>query len=143
MPRTHRLARAAARPGAVRPGFSLLEITLVVLIIGVLMGIATVAFAPRLLQAKGQATEATMVQIKQALETYRGQHNQYPSNLSALTPDLLEGPLVDGWDNPFWYAVPGQGGRPYDLISAGDDGDHGTMEDNIDVWSMDQQDRGG
>ncbi|MEO1007291.1 MAG: type II secretion system protein GspG [Planctomycetota bacterium] len=125
--RTHRAAR----------GFSLLEITLVVLIIGVLMGIAGVAFLPRLLQAQSTATESTMTTVKQSLEQYKAQNNAYPTQLAQLVPNYLSDPPTDGWDRQFWYATPGQAGRPFDLISAGEDGNYSTADD-ISVWTLGQ-----
>ncbi len=125
-------------PRHARRGFSLLELTLVILIIGVLMGVAAVAFAPALLRGKTTATKASMTTIKRAITEFQGVNNQYPTTLQALSPGFVEKVPNDGWDSPFYYAVPGQSGRPFDLISAGADGDYTTLADNIDVWTMDQ-----
>jgi general secretion pathway protein G len=122
-----------------RRGFSLLELTLVILIIGVLMGVAAVAFGPALLRGRTTGTKASMTTIKRAILEYQGVNNQYPPTLQALSPNFIEKVSNDGWDNPFYYAVPGQNGRPFDLISAGEDGDYSTITDNIDVWTLDQQ----
>lgn len=121
-----------------RRGFSLLELTLVILIIGVLMGVAAVAFGPALLRGKTTATKASMTTLKRAITEYQGVNNQYPSTLDVLAPSFVEEVPADGWDNPFYYAAPGQAGRAFDLISAGEDGAYGTPDD-IDVWNMDQQ----
>ena len=129
--RTFRSTRQARR------GFSLLELTLVILIIGVLMGVAAVAFGPALLRGKTTATKANLTRLKQAITEYQGINNQYPAGLDVLAPDYVESVPEDGWDNPFYYASPGQGGRSYDLISAGEDGAYGTPDD-IDVWTLDQ-----
>ena len=122
-----------------RRGFSLLELTLVILIIGVLMGVAAVAFGPALLRGKTTATKASMTTLKRAITEFQGFNNQYPVGLEALEPDYIESVPEDGWDNVFYYASPGTGGRPFDLISAGEDGSYGTPDD-IDVWTMDQDD---
>ncbi|UYV13557.1 MAG: type II secretion system protein GspG [Phycisphaera sp.] len=121
-----------------RRGFSLLELTLVILIIGVLMGVAAVAFAPALLRGRTTGTEASMTTIKRAILEYQGVNNQYPSQLADLSPNFIESVSLDGWDNPFYYAVPGQNGQPFDLISAGEDGDYSTLNDNINIWTMNQ-----
>ena len=120
-----------------RRGFSLLELTLVILIIGVLMGVAAVAFGPTLLRGKTTATKASMTTLKRAITEYQGINNQYPTALAALEPDFVDPLPEDGWDNPFYYAAPGTAGRPFDLISAGEDGAYGTADD-IDVWTMDE-----
>lgn len=127
--RTHNQRRAAR-------GFSLLELTLVILIIGVLMGVATVAFAPALLRGKTAGTKASMTTIRRALEEYKGINNVYPPSIGMLAPDFLQSVPKDGWGNDFYYSVPGQGGQPYTLISAGEDGLF-TTADDIDVWTLD------
>lgn len=118
-----------------RRGFSLLELTLVILIIGVLMGVAAVAFGPALLRGKTTATKASMTTLQRAITEYQGVNNQYPAGLAALAPNFVQQVPVDGWGNPFYYASPGQASRPFDLISAGEDGAYGTPDD-IDVWTM-------
>ncbi|MEQ8316493.1 MAG: type II secretion system protein GspG [Phycisphaerales bacterium] len=130
--------RKHTRSRHARRGFSLLELTLVILIIGVLMGVATVAFAPALLRGKTTATEASMTTIRRAITEYQGINNQYPAALQALVPGHLEEVPLDGWDNQFWYAAPGQDGRPFDLISAGEDGQY-TTADDINVWTMNEE----
>lgn len=118
-----------------RRGFSLLELTLVILIIGVLMGVAAVAFGPALLRGKTTATKASMTTLQRAITEYQGVNNQYPAGLVSLAPNFVQQVPDDGWGNPFYYAAPGQAGRPFDLISAGEDGAYGTPDD-IDVWTM-------
>ncbi len=120
-----------------RRGFSLLELPLVILIIGVLMGVAAVAFGPALLRGKTTATKASMTTLKRSITEFQGINNQYPTVLASLEPDFVDPLPVDGWDNPFYYAAPGTGGRPFDLISGGEDGAYGTADD-INVWTMDE-----
>lgn len=124
-------------PRHARRGFSLLELTLVILIIGVLMGVATVAFGPALLRGRTTGTKASMTTLKRAIVEYQGTNNQYPSTLDELAPGFVESVPNDGWGNPFYYSVPGQNGRPFDLISAGEDGQY-TTADDINVWTMDE-----
>ncbi|MEQ9097465.1 MAG: type II secretion system protein GspG [Phycisphaerales bacterium] len=120
-----------------RRGFSLLELTLVILIIGVLMGVATVAFGPALLRGKTTGTKASMTTLKRAIVEYQGVNNQYPPTLDALAPGFVESVPMDGWGKPFYYAAPGQDGRDFDLISAGEDGQY-TTADDINVWTLDE-----
>lgn len=124
-------------PRHARRGFSLLELTLVILIIGVLMGVATVAFAPALLRGKTTGTKASMTTLKRAIVEYQGTNNQYPPTLDALAPGFVESVPNDGWGNPFYYSVPGQNGRDFDLISAGEDGQY-TTADDLNIWTLDE-----
>lgn len=124
-----------------RRAFSLLEITLVVAIIGVLMAVAAVSVMGGAERAKSRATKASMATITTALKSYHLDNSKYPETISMLVtakPPFLEKTPQDGWANEFWYKVPGANGRPYELISAGPDGELRT-EDDINVWTMDDK----
>jgi general secretion pathway protein G len=124
-----------------RRAFSLLEITLVVAIIGVLMAVAAVSVMGGAERAKSRATKASMATITTALKSYHLDNSKYPETISMLVtakPPFLEKTPLDGWTNEFWYKVPGTNGRPYDLISAGPDAELRT-EDDINVWTMDDK----
>jgi|ERR1043165_9181554 general secretion pathway protein G len=125
----------------VRPAFSLLELTLVVLLIGILMAVVAINVPGYLERARTTATWASMRQIKTALSTYSGYSGgAYPGTLGALQqgssapldPTMT---LQDGWKHPFVYATPGTNGRAYDLYSKGP---NGTFEagagDDLDIW---------
>lgn len=124
-----------------RRAFSLIEITLVVAIIGVLMAVAAVSVMGQAERAKKRATQASMSTIVTALKSYHLDNSKYPETISMLItakPPYMDKTPKDGWTNEFYYKVPGNGGRAYDLISGGPDGDVSTREDNIDVWTMDE-----
>lgn len=128
--RTHTHARA----------FSLLELTLVIAIMGVLMAVAAWNLIGGADDAKIQTTEASMKVVKDALQTHYSRNNAYPPTLQALitgTSTLQQGSDLDSWDRPFYYNPTGRPGAPKDqgftLLSAGPDGEMGT-EDDIDVW---------
>ena len=127
------------RAHAARKGFSLLEITLVVLIMGVLMTVAVVAIAPKIFGAKLQSTKSTMETISNELDTWHATNSAYPTSLNNLP--LKKQPVVDGWRRQFYFSVPGKNGKPYDLISIGEDGIAGTQDD-IDYWTMEQKQPG-
>lgn len=121
-----------------RRGFSMLEMTLVILIMGILGTVAVIAFLPQVKGAKVQATKTTMKTIKNSLAQYQGQNSTYPPSLEALVPNFIDAPLpTDGWKRPFYYIAPGANGRPYDLISMGDDGQMNTADD-LSVWDLEQ-----
>lgn len=123
-----------------RRGFSLLELTLVIAIIGVLMAVAAVSFSGYMSRARVRATEVTLETVRSALRTYEAEYAAYPPDLKTLRtirPPLLDEDkkLQDGWQQEFHYRVPGRGSRPFDLISMGEDKQLGT-EDDINIWEL-------
>jgi general secretion pathway protein G len=130
--------RAYDRVG--RPGFSLLELMLVLAIIGVLTAIAAVSLSGAGERAKRRATIASMSQVVNALQNYKLDHNLYPANLDALrvgTTAYLDQnkQIADGWKQPFLYAAPGTSGHEFDLYSKGGDLTFGTQDD-LDWWRV-------
>lgn len=124
-----------------RPGFSLIEIVAVILLIGVLLAGAAVAILPQVQRAKVNSTKNSMRTIQTAINTYVVEKNQPPASLLELIPGYLEEQsATDSWDNPYYYTVTPGGANPYQLISGGEDGDFSTPEDNIDLWTMDLSD---
>jgi len=120
-----------------RPGFSLVEIVAVVVIIGILAAGAAVAILPQVEKARVNTTKNSMRTVKSAISTYMVEKSQAPASLSALVPDFLElGSTVDAWKTPYYFAVTPGGAHPYQLISAGKDQDLTTVSDNIDLWTM-------
>ena len=119
-----------------KPGFSLIEIMVVILIIGVLAAGAFGGF--RLLQrAKLSTTESKLAAVDTMLETYNNQIGEYPGDLSELVngptnqallkrwgePLATQEELEDGWKQPFMYEKKAKGARPpYELYSIGSKG---------------------
>ncbi len=127
---------APARRPRVRRGFSLLEISLVLIIMGILMTVVVVSMTGRADDAKRTTTMTKMTQIRDALDLYGLKYNSMPPTLANLmqTGYLKEVP-TDDWGSQFYYMVPGLQGKPYDLISMGptkQPGDPG----NINIWTM-------
>ncbi len=117
-----------------RHAFSLLELTLVLVIMGVLMGVVAVSVTGYAKRAKVQATKTTMMAVKQHLATYEANYSTYPDNLTVLVPDYIESSPKDGWDRDLFYVTPGSTpGRPYELWSLGPDGQART-DDDLDIW---------
>lgn len=122
----------------VAPGFSLIELTLVVVILGVLMAVVAVNVLGQGEKAKLQATKTSMTTIQTQLDAYHLEYSAYPPDLLLL--QRLDGflspnkPIEDGWKRAYWYKSPGTS-RPYELISMGKDGEYGTGDD-IDIWTM-------
>ncbi|MFG0242041.1 MAG: type II secretion system protein GspG [Phycisphaerales bacterium JB054] len=128
------------RTGRRAAGFSLIELTLVIVILGVLMSVVAVNVLGQGTKAKIRATEASMNTIRVQLDAYQLEYSAYPSTLTTLqtVPGFLSDAMAlkDGWDREFVYRVPGTNNRAYDLKSVG--ADPNDLTDDIDVWTMNQ-----
>jgi len=130
--------RRGTNPITAARAFSLLELTLVLAIIGILMAVAAYSIFGQGEKAREKATWATMNVVKTAIQQYQLNTASYPGDLTALqagkTPYLEPTKkLVDGWNNPLIYQTPGHDGQPFDLFSKGADGALGTPDD-ISIW---------
>ncbi len=133
--------RPAARRTAGR-GFTLLEMMLVVVIMGLLVGVSVFGVQGYINSARTATTKAEMTRIKQALETYNGTYGAYPETLEALASGgtrYLDRVPTDGWKRPFVYTLNmTDPDRPYLLFSYGRRGQSGDASERIDIWSMDR-----
>ncbi len=126
---------------AAQRGFTLIEIMVVVVIIGILGAIVVPQFMSRPDQAKATAAKVDIQAISTALEIYRLDNSHYPSTqqgLEALTrrpsgvpvprgwnpQGYLKSLPVDPWGTPYQYLNPGvkAGDGGFDLYSLGSDG---------------------
>lgn len=123
---------------SVRRGFSLIELTLVLAIMGVLIAVASFNLLGQGEKAKARATQTSMATIRTALDQYNLDHSAFPPDLATLqTMKLMDAnkPLQDGWNRPLVYDPRGRSKeQPYILGSNGPDGLAGT-EDDISVWA--------
>lgn len=134
---SHRLTRHTL---ARRGGFTIIELMVVLLLIGVLMGIAAINLPGVLNRFKADATRATMGTIKAALTEYRLRQNEYPPNnglVVLIEQEYLtrESDINDAWGNPIEFLAPSQVDGvdvEYTLRSPGKDGDYDTADDIID-----------
>lgn len=122
-----------------RNAFTLVELLLVVVIIGVLVAMVMPRLAGRTEQARAAAAKADIeANIASALDLYEIDNGKYPESLEALMekkedvkgwkgPYLKKKP-IDPWGNPYAYKVPGAHGD-YDLYSYGKDGVEGGGDD--------------
>lgn len=120
-------------------GFSLLELTLVIAIIGVLTAVVALNLGGLGGRAKTRATEASLTTIQTSIKAYHLEYSAYPPDLQTLiTTKFLDRdkPLNDGWQKAFFYDPRGRSkDQPYVLMSSGEDGVSGN-EDDIDIWTM-------
>ena len=119
---------------ALRQGFTLIEILVVVAIIGMLGAVAVPAYINYLADARRETTRALIKSVDDALVTYNAKHGgKYPDSLDVLTQEtededaILQGGIDDPWGNELKYEKRGKK-RPL-LTSAGPDGEFGTDDD--------------
>ena len=124
-------------------GFTLLEIMVVLVIIGVLAALVAPRFLERADEAKVEASKVQMQNIGQALKLYRLQHGKYPSSGEGLQvlasgsggKRYLDSIPKDPWGNDYVYLSPGVHGD-FDMLSYGVDGRAGGagMDADIGNW---------
>jgi len=124
-----------------RRAFTLIELMLVVIILGVLSAMVVPRLAGRSEQARVQAAKTDVnSSIPLALDLYEMDMGKYPESLDYLRtrpsdgdnwrgPYLKKKPL-DPWGKPYVYKAPGDHNQDgYDLSSLGPDGQAGTTDD--------------
>jgi general secretion pathway protein G len=120
-------------------GFTLIEILLVVVIIGMLATIAAINVPKFLGQGREGKAKADVSSIGTALHLYNMNEGKYPASLSALQegndPYMASIPK-DPWGRDYQYSVgSGRKGLRFEISSLGEDGV--ASGDDIGNWSMD------
>lgn len=132
-------------------GFTLVELLVVIVIIGLLATIVAINVIPATDKARVEKAKADVATIEQALDQYRLDNLNYPSGTEGLQallspPATLAQPAryrrggyikklpADPWGRPYSYSVPGKKG-PFDIYSLGADGQPGGEGDNADIYS--------
>ena len=130
-------------------GFTLVEILVVVVITGVLSGVAVMNVVGRIGEARIKAAKVDLQTIEAALSIYKMDNFSYPTTergIRALVerPPRYEAPNwsaqgylkklpVDPWGNPYVYSPDGEGDAPYTLKSLGAGGLPGGDEEEEDI----------
>jgi general secretion pathway protein G len=128
-------------------GMTLIEILVVLVLIGIVMGIVGGNFLSRGEKAKADAAKIEIGQIAQALDLFKLEVGRYPTQQEGLQA-LVSAPAgVNNWNGPYWkrgtvpkdpwgneyrYASPGAS-APYDITSLGADGKEGGDGVNKDI----------
>jgi len=130
-----------------RRGFSLLELLVVILILGILAAFVAPNLIGRGEQAKRDLVCVQMSTVSQALKTFKLHNGMYPDTeegiealLSNPDPDkypnyspqpYLETMPKDSWQQPFTYVKKGNG---FDIISFGADRKEGGTDEGADIF---------
>ncbi|MBU2886247.1 type II secretion system major pseudopilin GspG [Gilvimarinus agarilyticus] len=136
-------------------GFSLIEIMVVVVIIGLLASIVAPMVLDRAEEARINKVKADFKSIQTALKLYQLDNYVFPSSehgLKALMTEPTLSPVprnyraggyldqvpMDPWGSPYLYISPGEA-RPYDIYTLGADGVSGGTGPaaDISVWDQD------
>ena len=127
-----------------RHAFTLIEIMIVVVIIGMLAALVGPRIIGSLDKSKVQTTQAQLVNLKAAVQQFYMDCSEYPTSLDDLLNKTSnakwDGPYLDaktlpkdGWDNDFVYSCPGADNEPFDIISYGGDKTSGGEGYNADL----------
>ncbi|HEX9472602.1 MAG TPA: type II secretion system major pseudopilin GspG [Steroidobacteraceae bacterium] len=157
MRRLERPAWNSAPPLLARQrGFTLIEIMVVVIIIGLLAAVVVPQFLSRVDDARIAKAKQDVQAIQTALTMFKLDNYVYPTTelgLQALVqkPDstliknwraggYLQHLNKDPWGNAYLYEIPGKHGNEYDLYTLGADSQPGGDGINADIgnWNLDQ-----
>ena len=126
-------------------GFTLVELMVVIVIIGLLAGAVTASVRSYLIRGKQSVAAMEIAKICQALDTFYTVTDQYPSSdlgialLSEKTDTFPDGLLSkmpsDPWKRPYIYQIPGQDSA-YEVTCYGADGQQGGEGANKDISSV-------
>jgi general secretion pathway protein G len=138
-------------PSARSAGFTLIEIMVVIVILGVLAALVVPQIISRPDEARAAAAKVDIATLTQALKLYRLDNQRYPTaeqGLQALVTKPATAPLPpnwktggyldrlpnDPWGHPYQYANPGLHGE-IDVFSFGADGQPGGEGFDADIGS--------
>lgn len=141
-----------------KKGFTLIEIMVVVVIIGLLAAIVSPKFMVQFEKAKVVQTKTQIISLEQALKLFKLDCGFYPSTEQGLKA-LVEKPTVgkipenyteggylekgkvplDAWGNQYIYLCPGLLNNDYDIISLGRDGKEGGENFDADIYSWEME----
>jgi len=138
-------------------GFTLIEIMIVIVILGILAWQVVPRIMGKPEEARRLKARMDIASLETALKMYKLDNGVYPSTEQGLQA-LIEAPTIgqlprkwrkggylekgrvpmDPWENEFIYLSPGLHGD-FDLIAYGNDGEPGGEEDNLDInnWELD------
>lgn len=137
--------RGDSRP--LQQGFTLLELLVVILIIGLLTGIVAPRFLGQISRSEATAAKAQLDAVDKALQAYRMDTGRFPTTAQGLRALSTQpagetrwhGPYLQGdvpadpWGTAYQYRAPGSAGKEYELLSYGKDRAPGGTGDDADI----------
>ena len=137
-------------PRRAAAGFTLLEMLVVLVIIGLVAGLVGPRLFSKVDSSKVQTAGVQIKLLRGAVETMRMDIGVYPAPEAGLAilvtppsdpalrarwkgPYLDEAVPLDPWGNPYRYQIPGEEGRPFSIISLGADGKPGGEGNDADI----------
>ena len=131
-----------------RRAFTLVELMVVVVIIGVMATVVTLSVTDYLVTAKQNVARSEIATIKNALSIFFLENDRFPTNEEGLavlkqkTPQhpsgILSSDLKDPWGNEYIYVYPGSYDT-YDLVSYGADGQEGGTAADTDITGWENE----
>ncbi|MBH1981156.1 MAG: type II secretion system major pseudopilin GspG [Burkholderiales bacterium] len=143
----HRQNLAATRHAR---GFTLLELLVVIVIIGLLAAYVGPKYFAQLGKSEVTVAKAQIEAFEKSLDTYRLDVGRYPTTEEGLGALLVAPPAagtrwngpylkkavpLDPWGHAYQYRAPGSKGE-YDIVSMGKDGQPGGSGENADISSQ-------
>lgn len=133
-------------------GFTLIEMLVVLVIIGLLVSLVAPKVFNQLSDARVKTAKIQIQSFTNGLDLYYLDNGRYPTTAEGLAALYAKpagstnwnGPYLRGngvpkdpWNNPYIYRSPGQG-RPYEIVSLGSDGREGGTDSAADITSWQQ-----
>ena len=134
-----------------RAGFTLMEILIAVMILGLLGALVGPALNNVYKNQQKRAAESSLLGVKKSIEMYKNRVLKLPESLKDLikkprdeqAAKRWEGPYIeadevpqDPWGEPFKYKVTPGTNKPYELYSYGPNSKGSPKEEWIDVWKL-------
>lgn len=129
-------------------GFTLLELLVVMVIIGLLVGYVGPKYFSQLGKSEVKAARAQINALRKAVDMYRLDTGHYPTQENGLVAlsaapanePRWHGPYhekelpIDPWGHVYLYRIPGEK-NDYDVLSYGKDGQPGGTDENADIYN--------